>query len=85
MRTGKVVWDRPSTASSEFFLTNDLQFNRVLQTRALEQAGRLIAEDLATQFLDYLEAGPQPVKPAGGLAPLPPPEPEPGGKGLSGR
>jgi hypothetical protein len=38
-------------------VTNDLQFNRVLQLRALEQAGRLIAEDLATRFLSYLEAG----------------------------
>ncbi|HKW86735.1 MAG TPA: LptE family protein [Nitrospiraceae bacterium] len=54
-RTGKVIWTQTSTASSEFFVTNDLQFNRVLQTRALEQAGRLIAEDLATRFLNHLE------------------------------
>ena len=54
-RTGKVIWAQTATASSEFFVTNDLQFNRVLQTRAVEQAGRLIAEDLATQFLNHLE------------------------------
>jgi len=64
--TGKVVWDRYASASSEFFVTNDLQFNRVLQTRALEQAGRLIAEDLATQFMNFLEVGPEPQKPATG-------------------
>ena len=72
--TGKVVWDRLASASSEFFVTNDLQFNRVLQTRALEQAGRLIAEDLATQFMNFLEAGPEPKKlvpgaPPTGMAP----------------
>jgi hypothetical protein len=72
--TGKVVWDRLASASSEFFVTNDLQFNRVLQTRALEQAGRLIAEDLATQFMSFLEAGPEPQKavpgaPPAGMAP----------------
>ncbi len=55
-RSGKVVWSQAATASSEFFVTNDLQFNRVLQTRALEQAGRLIAEDLATRFLVFLDA-----------------------------
>jgi hypothetical protein len=55
--TGKPVWNQTVTASSEFFVTEDLQFNRVLQTRALEQAGRLIAEDLATRFLDHLESG----------------------------
>jgi len=54
-RTGKVFWTQTATASSEFFVTTDLQFNRVLQTRALEQAGRLIAEDLATRFLNHLE------------------------------
>lgn len=70
--TGKVVWDRFATASSEFFLTNDLQFNRVLQTRALEQAGRLIAEDLSTQFLNYLEAGPEPGKTPTGAITVPP-------------
>jgi hypothetical protein len=61
-KTGKVMWDRMAAGSSEFFLTNDLQFNRVLQTRALEQAGRMIAQDLATQFLSFLEVGPEPQK-----------------------
>jgi len=56
-RTKKVIWRQGATASSEFFVTNDLQFNRVLQLRALEQAGRLIAEDLATRFLSFLESG----------------------------
>jgi hypothetical protein len=42
---------------SEFFVTPDLQFNRVLQNRALEQAGRFIAEDLASRFLLQLESG----------------------------
>ena len=55
-KTGKVVWSQIGTASSEFFITNDLQFNRVLQIRALEQAGRLIAEDLATRFSVFLDA-----------------------------
>ncbi len=62
LRSGKVLWDQRSTATSEFFISNDLQFNRVLQTRALEQTGRLIAEDLATRFLDHMESG---AKPAG--------------------
>lgn len=79
----KVVWDRIASASSEFFVTNDLQFNHVLQTRALEQAGRLIAEDLATQFLNYLEAGPEKAK--SGMTPMVPVAPDLPGKGFSGR
>jgi hypothetical protein len=42
---------------SEFYVTPDLQFNRVLQNRAIEQAGRYIAEDLASRFLMQLESG----------------------------
>jgi hypothetical protein len=57
VRTRKVVWDQKATASSEYFITNDLQLNRVLETRALEQAGRLAVEDLATRFLEHLDAG----------------------------
>jgi hypothetical protein len=38
-------------------VTTDLQFNRALQNRALEQAGRFIAEDLASRFLLQLESG----------------------------
>jgi hypothetical protein len=74
VRSGKVVWDQRSTATSEFFITNDLQFNRVLQTRALEQAGRLIAEDLATRFLSHLETGAKSAGP-GVDAPLKPESP----------
>jgi Lipopolysaccharide-assembly len=85
-QTGKMVWNQTVTASSEFFVTDDLQFNRVLQTRALEQAGRLIAEDLATRFLDHVESGSlakaaaskEGVAPASGIIPG---LPVPGSKG----
>ncbi len=60
LRTGKPVWSQHSTQSSEFFITNDLQLNRVLQNRALEQAGEFIAQDLATRFLTFLRSGAQP-------------------------
>lgn len=53
--TRKVVWRDRASASSEFFVTEDIQFNRVLQTRALEQAGELVASDLAARFLIHLE------------------------------
>lgn len=56
-RTKRVVWAQMSKGASEFFVTPDLQFNRVLQNRALEQAGRFIAEDLASRFLLQLESG----------------------------
>jgi hypothetical protein len=75
-RTKKVIWNHLATASSEYFVTRDLQFNRVLQDRALEQAGRLIAQDLAARFQNHLEtrgtaagsSGPVdiPVLPSGG-------------------
>jgi len=55
--TGKLLWRQQVAGSSEFFVTDDLQFNRVLQTRALEQAGRLAAEDLAMRFLDHFQSG----------------------------
>jgi hypothetical protein len=57
------VWAQTAKGAAEFFLTSDLQFNRVLQNRALEQAGRFIAEDLASRFLLQLESG-QLTKPA---------------------
>jgi hypothetical protein len=60
LRTGQPVWKQEASAASEFFLTNDLQFNRVLQDRALEQAGQLIAEDLATRFLYHVQRLPPP-------------------------
>jgi hypothetical protein len=56
-RTQRVVWSQVSKGASEFFVTQDLQFNRALQNRALEQAGRFIAEDLASRFLLQLESG----------------------------
>lgn len=79
-RTKKVIWSESVTASSEFFVTRDLQFNRVLQTRALEQAGQFAAQDLATRFLNHLEtygvAEAQPVP-----APAPSPSPDRRGSG----
>ena len=62
-RTKRLVWAQTAKGASEFYVTPDLQFNRVLQNRALEQAGRFIAEDLASRFLLQLESG-QLAKPA---------------------
>ncbi|MEO5864162.1 MAG: LPS assembly lipoprotein LptE [Nitrospiraceae bacterium] len=56
-RTQRVVWAQVAKGASEFYVTPDLQFNRALQNRALEQAGRFIAEDLASRFLLQLESG----------------------------
>ncbi len=56
-RTKRLVWSHLAKGQSEFYVTPDLQFNRVLQNRALEQAGRFIAEDLASRFLLQLESG----------------------------
>lgn len=56
-RTKKPVWVQSAKGSSEFYVTQDLQFNRVLQNRALEQAGRFAAADLAARFLLYVESG----------------------------
>jgi Lipopolysaccharide-assembly len=56
-RTKKVLWTQTAKGASEFFVTTDLQFNRALQNRALEQAGRFIAEDLASRFLLQLDSG----------------------------
>ncbi|MBS0183439.1 MAG: hypothetical protein JSS39_13635 [Nitrospira sp.] len=56
-RSKKVVWSQVVKGASEFFITTDLQFNRVLQNRAIEQAGRLVAADLAARFLLQLETG----------------------------
>jgi outer membrane lipopolysaccharide assembly protein LptE/RlpB len=55
VRTKKKIWTQSVVASSEFFMTDDLQFNRVLQTRAIEQAGRLIAADLAMRFQNFMD------------------------------
>jgi len=56
-RTKRVLWVQVAKGASEFFITTDLQFNRVLQNRALEQAGQFLAEDLASRFLLQLESG----------------------------
>jgi hypothetical protein len=55
--TNRVVWTQLARGASEFYVTSDLQFNRALQNRALEQAGRLAAADLAARFLLLVESG----------------------------
>jgi hypothetical protein len=57
VRSKKVVWTQLVKGASEFFITPDLQFNRSLQNRAVEQAGRFVAADLAARFLLQLETG----------------------------
>jgi hypothetical protein len=57
VRLRKVVWSQVVKGASEFFITPDLQFNRALQNRAIEQAGRFVAADLAARFLLQLETG----------------------------
>ncbi len=57
VRTRSVVWTQIVKGASEFFITQDLQLNRTLQNRAMEQAGRFIAADLAARFLLQLETG----------------------------
>ena len=56
-RTKKVLWSQMAKGSSEFYVTADLQFNRSLQNRAMEQAGRFAAADLAARFLLHVESG----------------------------
>jgi hypothetical protein len=56
-RTKRPVWTQTAKGTSEFFVTTDLQFNRVLQNRALEQAGQFAAADLAARFLLHVESG----------------------------
>jgi outer membrane lipopolysaccharide assembly protein LptE/RlpB len=60
-KTSKKIWTQTAAASSEFFMTNDLQFNRVLQTRAVEQAGRLVAADLAMRFQNFMDLRDRPA------------------------
>lgn len=66
-RTRNVVWTQIVKGASEFFITQDLQLNRALQNRAMEQAGRFIAGDLAARFLLQLETG-ELTKPASATA-----------------
>ncbi len=56
-RTKRVVWLQTAKGTSEFYVTSDLQFNRALQNRAMEQAGEYAAADLAARFLMHLESG----------------------------
>jgi len=65
-KTGKIRWAQTNTESAEFFVgasssssaaASGLQFNRVLEDRALEQAGQAVAEDLADQFLSARDQG----------------------------
>ncbi len=71
-KTGKSRWAQTTTQSAEFFVgasstggtvSTGLQFNRVLQDRALEQAGQRVAEDLADGFLSAQEQGKFDAKP----------------------
>ena len=74
-KTGKLLWQKAGSSSAEFFVGSSpntsggaggIQFNRVLQDRALEQAGQFVAENLADQFLFAREQGvftPKPTKP----------------------
>ena len=71
VRSRKVVWRQLAKGASEFFVTPDLQFNRALQNRAVEQAGRFVAADLAARFLLQLETGALTKQ-----APVPDPEPQ---------
>ena len=73
-RTKRLVWSHLAKGQAEFYVTQDLQFNRVLQNRALEQAGRYIAEDLASRFLMQLESG-RLSKPVANTAPDAAPKP----------
>lgn len=57
IRSKKVIWTQIVKGTSEFFITRDLQFNRVLQNRALEQASLYAAGDLASRYSVYLESG----------------------------
>lgn len=65
-RTGKVLWAQTANGTAEFFVSatpaaqggqSGLQFNRLLQNRALEQAGQAVAVDLSDSFLIAKERG----------------------------
>ncbi|MDH4155113.1 MAG: LPS assembly lipoprotein LptE [Nitrospira sp.] len=71
IRSGKIVWTQLAKGGAEFFITPDLQFNRTLQNRAVEQAGRILAADLASRFLLQVETGAL-KKPASAPASSPP-------------
>ena len=65
-KTKKVRWSQRATGTAEFFVgasssgsgtQSGLQFNQVLQDRAIEQAGQLVAANLASQFYAAREQG----------------------------
>ncbi len=65
-KTGRIVWSDTATGTAEFFVNqssdtetgqDQLQFNQVLQDRALEQAGQEVAEILAADFWDARDLG----------------------------
>lgn len=64
--TGESLWTETATGSGEFFVNrapevearqDQIQFNRVLQDRALEQAGQAAAEMLAAAFWTARDQG----------------------------
>lgn len=65
-RTGDVAWTGTATGTGEFFVNrgpdvegrqDEIQFNRVLQDRALERAGQDAAETLAVSFREAWRQG----------------------------
>ncbi len=65
-KTNKVRWSEKAMGMAEYFVgasstgsdaAGGLQFNRVLQDRAIEQAGQLIAANLADRFYAARERG----------------------------
>jgi len=87
-KTRKKLWTQTVAASSEFFMTNDLQFNQVLQTRAIEQAGRLAAADLAMRFQNFMDLRDRPASasaPASGASSGAPQPGKPGAGGTAGQ
>ena len=64
--TGRILWVQTANGTAEFFVSaspegeggqSGLQFNRILQNRALEQAGQEVAIDLSDRFLIAREKG----------------------------
>ena len=64
--TGKKLWTETATGTGEFFVNrapdvedrqDQIQFNRVLQDRALEQAGQEAVEQLAAAFWHVRDQG----------------------------
>ncbi len=65
-KTGRIVWNETATGTAAFYVNqssdtetgqDQLQFNRVLQDRALEQAGQDVAGILAADFWDARDQG----------------------------